>query len=246
MKKHVAFLITICAVAISAAQSYGDGAWFDEKWTADEKPYQEARLLISKMKSDTKVLKAYVEAQSKVASRSTSKAIDVYRWACSALTLANQDYDFFLTLTTTSDAFERFRKIASPKSYEYSRVRLLYIINVDFPHQEMRQLAERMLKKDDKDLPVIKAFLRILQPQINESDWKIGKNLVQVIEDIEPDSTSSLASVGYFYYKRWMKTRDEEMKSKVIKYYGSFKAKVTNEKQKKIADFFLNQVKGSK
>lgn len=172
-RKIVAFLkvlslpvIAVMCLLMLARVAAAFTSWMDEPWTADEKPYRQARREVDQARNNTSQLSKMVTAWEPTAKRRPFDHVVQYRWGYALywLSRARAGDEFVpnyerirdaMRLSTLHDNESHKRR---SRSYEFNRLRFWVEQRSSI---NLISLGERLLQRDPNDAETQETMLRI-------------------------------------------------------------------------------------
>lgn len=223
-------------------QQFDDSSWMTTHWTADDTALRAERLRIVQLTGRLTELDKEAEAARKKCDSEKATAFDLFRWSCAVLVRSRGDFDYGSRLRMGTNAhapMELFPKLSKPDSYEFTRVRLLLVANVDFPGRMMIPVAEALHARDPEDEPVALTLLYLYQPSAanrHPEDRTKGIALVRFIDTHFKPDVRTWARTGWFYYTAWMYTKSKADATEAIRRSGEARKLTKSEEQKRLID----------
>jgi len=176
--------------------------WTVEPWTADERPFKSTRAAIDaafRSGPASKVMKMYGArpADGKDGLTPTvqfRRAYTVYRAAALGDVAAGRQ------LPQVAYDLDHVR---SPRSYEFARIRFLIMAHL-FPAPQLRQVGERLVRREPKDYDAKYYLVQVLAPGLSPSDRREALGYCQDLLRLGPRRPSSYAILGFTHFRIWL------------------------------------------
>jgi len=214
-------MVTQFISIVVMGQQYFDRSWQSTSWQADDREYRAIRATLESELGNKSRLDAIITASYKKCMSPQVSNKDLFRWGTAILLRCRDDWDYgdrvFNDHTFKLPYWEQFPRCGDSKSYEYTRMRFMFTVGFDFPHPELLNVGEALLKKNPNDVPVLLNVLKLRQPQSMKGDAEAGLKLVQRLDTLAPGELRVLTGTARFYYFWWTKTHSKEHASEVIR-----------------------------
>lgn len=245
----VRLLCVLCGVILPACSlSYGqnpfDISWSHAKWVKKDDLYHSVRSRIESIANDRALLESVIQKARVDCLGNKPNSVAVYQWAYAFYLRCRGDYDYFEKHSNSVEFMKpslAFKAAGDYGSYEFTRVRFLFSVVFEYPHHSLVDVGERLFAKE-RNIYVGRALLRLYQPQAWSEDLKKGRTLADWIEATDPNSLSTLWSVGFFYHLCWRKSKSRMDAESSLKRLTKLAAQTNSEQQRKNTNIFIKMM----
>lgn len=156
---YILLLLLSTLVSISHADPQYMGApiewkWTMQNWGGNDKPYLVDRESIGELYKQKKLNDATLAQYKKASFAKKNDSLLRFKWAYYAYCYALLQPDISEGSGKLAGVEQAFRFEKSPGSYQYTRLRFLVLSYLTQSGPELKQLGERLLKRDPKDVSV--------------------------------------------------------------------------------------------
>ena len=191
-------------------------AWTQDAWTADEKPFQSARVALVMAQQQHKDMLALAKQYGLAAKKKPSDALTAFKWGY-AVWLA---YNYGINTAANAELFDAcnaLERTPSPHSYQYDRLR--YLIDACNSRRGVKELGERLLKRNPNDFYVIYYQIDLLTPGLVAADKKEAFDLCNKIIHDYPKDANGYERMASVYQRLWWVSANKSDAQMTIDYY---------------------------
>ena len=191
-------------------------AWTQDAWTADEKPFQSARVALVMAQQQHKDMLALAKQYGAAAKKRPNDALAVFKWGCAAW-LA---YNYGLNTAANAALFEAYNALErtpSPHSYQYDRLR--YLIDACNSRRGVKELGERLLKRNPNDFYVIYYQIGITYGSLSDTDNQRALELSKLLIQKYPKNPTGYERAGTTYEGLWWCNKKKSDAQTAIDYF---------------------------
>jgi hypothetical protein len=194
---------------LQVGQQATDLSWQLSAWTNDDKQLRAVRASIERVNS-IKELEGMVNRDAAhLAKNPDSKTL--FHWTCATLRLSRLDWKHYRSVfmfRKEKEPYNLFPKFAPNDSFEFTRMRFLFVVQFEFPHHLMVPLGERLHKKNSDDSTISAALLSLYQPQAWPEDKLKGDALVRYLSSLPPERRF-INAIAQYYFRCWIGTKSK-------------------------------------
>ena len=178
-------------------------SWLTDTWSGNDLPFKRSRIEIDKASHSKQLTAAALKTYQALAEKEPENAQAVFNWAY-ANYIAEKDPAVQGNIVVSSGVFAY---AASPKTYNYTRIRFL-IATRDKPSPQLYSLGERLLRKNNQDYDVQYSLVQCLALAVSKSEMKRAVLLAKSLIRSYPTKPSAYASLGGIYFNAWYTRRN--------------------------------------
>jgi hypothetical protein len=136
--------------------------------------------------------------------------LSLFKWCWATFARARNDWAYYRKISNSRaelKPFELFPQLSQPDSYEFTKVRFMFLVGYDFPHHLLVPLGEKLLSPERNDISMAITLLMLYQPQAYKEDRAKGDRLVTQIDKAIGNEPRALGQTGQYYYRCWLGTK---------------------------------------
>lgn len=191
-------------------------AWTQEAWTADEKPFQSVRVALVMAQQQHKNMLAQAKQYGATAKKKPNDALAVFKWGYAAWLASNYGTNHAAN-AELFDANNALTKTPSPHSYQYDRLR--YLIDACDSQRGVKELGERLIKRNPNDFYVVYYQIDLLTPGLVAADKKEAFDLCNKIIHDYPKDANGYERLASVYQRLWWVSANKTDAQMTIDYY---------------------------
>lgn len=233
----------------SASTSTPEWSWTTEQWAEQDFKYHQARMTI---------WEAIMEGQKPIALASRYKAnakttpynppydaLAQFRWAYAAYqaALADPKYRNSAEFSLASHALAYG---ASPRNYEYARLRFL-MESMSWPDPRLKPVGLRLLQRDPHDYQAKYELIEVLDGAGVPADKQIALRYSREMIRQFPKNPRTVSSLAWTYYVLWLQDRDPADADGAVAAYRQYLALVpTDDSSRPKVEQFIKTILSKK
>lgn len=240
-------------------------AWTKEAWTGNEANYRRLRRSIegavfqdrqtanrtanrqqtsrtrTTQRPATQRTSQLVQSYRRAIGQKVSDPTNIFAWAYSSYRAAQIDPAFEAEL---AQAYQRLAREASPRTYEYARLRFL-IEARSLPRRQLLNVGRRLLSEGSDDFEVKFRLIEILRPGLSASEKQEALSYAADLIHQQPERPSVYTTLGGIYYRSWLVSKSSQDKNSAIAAYNRYLGLATSNDEFRLQAQRLVQQMGS-
>jgi len=206
--------------AESTTASSLNTSWVSEPWTADDKPFQFARLQIEKLIKKRYSPEALATKYAKLQQKQTTNPILVFRWGM-AVFYASQSKNDVWEPPNLRQLLTAIATTPSPQSREYARMR--FLIEARFAGENnLKRVGQRLLLHNPNDVAVKLAMFSVLNVLSSSEDGAIAIKYARQIIAASPTKPLGYRKLGGVYYLISIRSNTNENVQNALHAYETY------------------------
>lgn len=208
----------LVAQLASSQQTSSTSSWMTEKWTGDDRPYAAARENIDREFSRGGITVVYLNGLEVAWNQDEHNPLKLFRWAYARYRA--QGLHPAIPFTTIPD-YGAFNGVASPHTYEYTRVRFLIEI-CNERRRELMAVGRRLLAHSPNDFDVEYGLTFCFGESMSVEEKQAALTYADHLVQKYPNKPSAYSVKGGVYFSYWIDHRDKQDARDAIQWYQQY------------------------